>query len=80
MHNNFSIDDVDAVDAAVAKNSVEVYIRNGGGTKSRCSQFCGSLKDDDNQLSMHQIQNNSHDTTPSFHGESAKSNAPNLRR
>ena len=65
---------------SAAKNSVEVYIRNGG-TKSRCSQYCGTLQGSEGNLSLHQVQNGSQDVTPSIQKtDSSRINGPNLRR
>ncbi|CAG9803141.1 unnamed protein product [Chironomus riparius] len=64
----------------LSKNSVEVYIRNGG-TKSRCSQYCGTRKGSEGNLSLHQVQNGSQDVTPSIQkNDSSRINGPNLRR
>lgn len=65
---------------SAAKNSVEVYIRNGG-TKSRCSQYCGALQGSEGNLSLHQVQNGSQDVTPSVQkNDSSRNHGPNLRR
>lgn len=65
---------------SAAKNSVEVYIRNGG-TKSRCSQYCGTLQDSEGNLSLHQVQNGSQDVTPTVQkNDSNRIHGPNLRR
>lgn len=63
-----------------AKNSVEVYIRNGG-TKSRCSQYCGgSMKDEEtSHMTLHQLQGGSQESTL-LKNDSTRIHPPNLRR
>ena len=64
-----------------AKNSVEVYLRNGG-TKSRCSQYFGKLQNTEGNLSLHQLQNGTEEsqTSGSQKFEMGRAHVPNLRR
>ncbi|KAG5684677.1 hypothetical protein PVAND_013894 [Polypedilum vanderplanki] len=69
-----------------SKNSVEVYIRNGG-TKSRCSSaYCGggnSIKDDEAaHMTLHQLKSSSQESTQTQIQslDSTRVHPPNLRR
>jgi hypothetical protein len=71
---------------STAKNSVEVYIRNGG-TRSRCSQYYNSNSnnvkepDETSHMSLHQMQNSSQESTL-IQNDSTRmtQHPPNLRR